>query len=219
MLAFHVESDNQRLLIRGDVANTMSYRSNGPSFDDIKDLAITSRKRILDMVATDAFGIGRCVAVSFLGDISQRGNRYRLLLFAVPDRWQPLTAAHRNLPFGTHARVTRLDTGTPIVVRVNDRGPFIKGRIIDLSRAAAARLGMLGKGIVRVRIEVVPPPTLTAELHSAASTPCGPCRQPLLLERVSTAPCDRSGTAQTRIGECATPLKVVGGHPRLKAMP
>ena len=112
---------------------------------------------------------------------------------AVPDRSQPLTAAHRNLPFGTHVRVTRLDTGTPIVVRVNDRGPFIKGRIIDLSRAAAARLGMLGKGIVRVRIEVVPPPTLTAELHSAASTPCGPCRQPLLLEPVSTAPCDRGG--------------------------
>ena len=101
---------------------------------------------------------------------------------AVPDRSQPLTAAHRNLPFGTDVRVTRLDTGTPIVVRVNDRGPFIKGRIIDLSRAAAARLGMLGKGIVRVRIEVVPPPTLTAELHSAASTPCGPCREPLLLE-------------------------------------
>ena len=74
--------------------NTMSYRSNGPSFDDIKDMAITSRKRILDMVATDAFGIGRCVAVRYVGDSSQRGNRYRLIAScysAVPDRWQPLT--------------------------------------------------------------------------------------------------------------------------------
>ena len=110
---------------------------------------------------------------------------YRLLLFGCP---RPLATAHgphRHLPFGTHVRVTRLHTGTPIVVRVNDRGPFITGRIIDLSRAAAARLGMLGKGIVRVRIEVVPPPTLTAELHSGASTPCAPCREPLLVEKAT----------------------------------
>jgi rare lipoprotein A len=101
---------------------------------------------------------------------------------AVPDPSQPLTAAHRHLPLGTYVRVTRLDTGTPLVVRVNDRGPFLKGRIIDLSRGAAARLGMLDAGIVRVSVEVVSLPALTAELHYHAFTRCAPCVEPLLLE-------------------------------------
>ncbi|HTJ56690.1 MAG TPA: septal ring lytic transglycosylase RlpA family protein [Devosiaceae bacterium] len=55
-----------------------------------------------------------------------------------------MTAAHRSLPFGTMVRVVDLRTGRSVVVRVNDRGPYAKGRIIDLSRAAARRLGMNG---------------------------------------------------------------------------
>jgi len=66
-----------------------------------------------------------------------------------------LTAAHRTLPFGTHVMVTNLDNGKSAIVRINDRGPFIKGRIIDLSYAAANTLGMIGKGIVKVKIEVL----------------------------------------------------------------
>jgi rare lipoprotein A len=69
-----------------------------------------------------------------------------------------LTAAHRTLPFDTFVRVTNLDNGRQVVVRIQDRGPFVKGRIIDLSRAAARQLQMIGPGTARVRITVVHPP-------------------------------------------------------------
>jgi rare lipoprotein A len=66
-----------------------------------------------------------------------------------------LTAAHPTLPFGTYVKVTNLDNGRSVVVRINDRGPFVKGRIIDLSYAAATKLGMSGPGVVPVMIEVL----------------------------------------------------------------
>jgi len=75
-----------------------------------------------------------------------------------------LTAAHRTLPLGTRLRVTNVDNGRSVVVRVNDRGPFVDGRVIDLSRAAARELGVRGAGVITVRIEVLedaaadPPP-------------------------------------------------------------
>jgi len=66
-----------------------------------------------------------------------------------------MTAAHRTLPFGTRVRVTRLDTGRSVEVRINDRGPFIAGRIIDLSRGAAQVIGMTGQGLARVQVAVL----------------------------------------------------------------
>jgi rare lipoprotein A len=66
-----------------------------------------------------------------------------------------MTAAHRTLPFGTIVRVTNLANGRRAIVRINDRGPFKKKRIIDVSLAAAKELGMLGPGTARVRLEVV----------------------------------------------------------------
>jgi rare lipoprotein A len=66
-----------------------------------------------------------------------------------------LTAAHQTLPFGTRIRVENLDNGMSVTVRINDRGPFAKGRILDLSRRAARDLGMLGSGTARVRIVVL----------------------------------------------------------------
>ena len=65
------------------------------------------------------------------------------------------TGAHRELPFGTVIRVKNLGNGKEVIVRVNDRGPFIKSRIIDLSRAAAITLGILNIGTARVSIEVI----------------------------------------------------------------
>src|SRR3712207_9501784 len=65
-----------------------------------------------------------------------------------------LTAAHRSLPFGTRVRVTNLANGRTVVVVVDDRGPFVRGRVIDLSRAAARRLGLVRDGVVPVRPEV-----------------------------------------------------------------
>ncbi|HEY9096724.1 MAG TPA: septal ring lytic transglycosylase RlpA family protein [Hydrogenophaga sp.] len=63
-----------------------------------------------------------------------------------------LTAAHRSLPFGTKVRVRNLRNGKEVVVRINDRGPFKKGRVIDVSRAAAEALGMVGRGLARVEL-------------------------------------------------------------------
>ena len=65
------------------------------------------------------------------------------------------TAAHRRLPFGTQVKVTNLGNGKSVLVRINDRGPYVKGRIVDLSRAAANDLGMTEDGTVRVKLEVV----------------------------------------------------------------
>lgn len=66
-----------------------------------------------------------------------------------------LTAAHKTLPFGTRVKVTNLDNSKSVVVKINDRGPFTKGRIIDLSYAAAKKVGMIESGVARVRIKVV----------------------------------------------------------------
>ena len=66
-----------------------------------------------------------------------------------------MTAAHRTLPFGTYVMVTNLDNGRSVKVKINDRGPFVKGRIIDLSYAAAQVLDAVGPGVVPVKIEVL----------------------------------------------------------------
>ncbi|MDG2615585.1 septal ring lytic transglycosylase RlpA family protein [Thermoleptolyngbya sichuanensis XZ-Cy5] len=66
-----------------------------------------------------------------------------------------MTAAHRYLPFGTQVRVTNLNTGQSVVVRINDRGPFSRGRVIDLSAGAARAIGMIGSGIAPVSLEVI----------------------------------------------------------------
>lgn len=63
-----------------------------------------------------------------------------------------LTAAHRSLPFGTKVRVTNTATGNSVVVRINDRGPFVGGRVIDLSRAAASSIGIDGLGRVKIAV-------------------------------------------------------------------
>lgn len=66
-----------------------------------------------------------------------------------------LTAAHRSLPFGTEAKVENLKNGKSVVVRINDRGPFVGGRVIDLTKAAAAVLGFVKAGTANVRLTVV----------------------------------------------------------------
>ncbi len=73
-----------------------------------------------------------------------------------------MTAAHRTLPFGTRVRVTDVASGKSVVVRVNDRGPFVKGRVIDLSRAAAEKLGMIRAGLAEVTIAVIDGPIAVA---------------------------------------------------------
>ena len=73
------------------------------------------------------------------------------------ERFNPraMTAAHRTLPFGTRLRVTNVATGRSVTVRVNDRGPFVAGRVVDVSRSAAESLGMVGQGVAKVKLDVV----------------------------------------------------------------
>jgi len=66
-----------------------------------------------------------------------------------------LTAAHKTLPLGSKARVTNLDNGNAVEVEINDRGPFVEGRVIDLSRAAAGALGIVKSGTVPVQVELI----------------------------------------------------------------
>ena len=103
---------------------------------------------------------------------------------AVPNPSEKHTAAHRTLPFGTMVSVTRVDTGAQVVVRINDRGPFIRGRVIDLSRPAAEQLGIVGMGLARVRVQVIPPPRPAVRTVSNPQPPfeCAPCAVPLIVE-------------------------------------
>jgi rare lipoprotein A len=101
---------------------------------------------------------------------------------AISDRSQKLSAAHRTLPFGSMVRVTRVDTGAHVDVRINDRGPFIRGRIIDVSRAAAEQIGMIGAGVARVHIQVIPSPPARLVPDREAAIACYSCSLPLMLE-------------------------------------
>ena len=76
------------------------------------------------------------------------------------------TAAHRSLPFGTRVRVTRVGSGKSVIVRINDRGPFIAGRVIDISRRAAEELQMISAGVARVTLEVVQTASTTERMRS-----------------------------------------------------
>ncbi len=91
-------------------------------------------------------GVASFYGAEYEGGRTSSGARYD------PER---LTAAHPTLPFGTRARVTNLENGRSVVVTITDRGPFRRGRIIDVSQRAARRLGFLRDGTARVRVQVI----------------------------------------------------------------
>jgi rare lipoprotein A len=80
-----------------------------------------------------------------------------------------LTAASRNLPIGSTVKVTNPETGRSVKVRINDRGPFVHGRSLDLSKSAAERIGITDKGVARVKIAPVKPHPVSAESPSSMS--------------------------------------------------
>ena len=88
-------------------------------------------------------GIASVYASSFQGHATASGEAFRT---------DKLTAAHKTLPFGTHLRVVNTSNGKEVVVRVNDRGPFVAGRVIDLSPLAASNLGLGDDGLLTVEI-------------------------------------------------------------------
>lgn len=111
------------------------------------------RKRVRAPVAPVAgaveYGIASWYGYPYHGRRTASGEIYDM---------EKLTAAHRTLPFGAWVEVENLSNSKKVEVRINDRGPFVEGRIIDLSRAAARRIDMIGPGIVRVRLRVLSTP-------------------------------------------------------------
>lgn len=107
--------------------------------------------------ASPLVGIASWYGPGFHGKLSASGEHF--------DMWA-LTAAHRTLPFGTFVRVQSKESGRRVTVRINDRGPFIDGRIIDLSFAAARELGMIGRGTEEVVLTVVPRPPVDTKAAS-----------------------------------------------------
>ncbi len=89
------------------------------------------------------------------GTASYYGSRHHGSRTASGERFNQhgLTAAHRSLAFGSRVRVTNLDNKRSVVVRINDRGPHSRGRLIDLSRGAAQKIGMIRSGTARVRVQ------------------------------------------------------------------
>lgn len=110
----------------------------------------------LDCAATCCMGGARQGFVQY-GKASYYGDEFHGKKTAsgeTYDKWK-FTCAHRELPFGTRVRVTNQTNSKSVIVRVNDRGPFVKGRIIDLSFVAAREIAMIKEGIIKVKIEVV----------------------------------------------------------------
>lgn len=106
-------------------------------------------------------GIASIYAEKFEGRTTASGESYS---------FRKATCAHLNLPFGTLVKVTNLSNNQSVIVRVNDRGPFIPDRIIDLSRSVAEKLGFAKSGIAKVRIEVVEAPSQAAVKQNNTSS-------------------------------------------------
>jgi rare lipoprotein A len=116
-------------------------------------------------------GIGSWYGRKFNGQRTSSGEPYDMYA---------MTAAHATLPIPSYARVTDLDNGRSVIVRINDRGPFHSGRLIDLSYAAAYKLGYAAAGSAPVEIEAITPdemPLLAARQHQAAKTAAAPPQQ------------------------------------------
>lgn len=127
---------------------------------------VVAGKRFTPMQRLEPFreeGIGSWYGRQFHGRPTATGERYDMYA---------MTAAHPTLPLPSYARVTHLGNGRSVVVRVNDRGPFLHGRIIDLSYAAAWKLGYVEQGSARLRVElIVPGSTEPAPVLAAAPVP------------------------------------------------
>ena len=112
---------------------------------------------ICALLVTGCAGLQQTSRSGETGVASYYGERFRGRATASGEKYDPdkLTAAHPSLPFGTRVRVTNLKNGRSVVVRINDRGPYRPGRIIDLSARAAREIGLLADGIAKVVVQVV----------------------------------------------------------------
>jgi len=110
----------------------------------------------------EEYGVASFYSDAFDGRPTASGEKY--------DK-SKMTAAHKELPFGTMIRVTRLDNKRSVILRVNDRGPFISGRVLDVSKVAAQKLGLIRDGIAEIKLEVVKERDLSKETLTEKSAP------------------------------------------------
>lgn len=116
--------------------------------EEIKVDALKNEEPINEIKNEGIAGIASYYAAKFHGRRTASGERFSSKL---------MTAAHLTLPFGTRLKVTNPANSTSVIVRVNDRGPHVRGRIVDLSRTAAELLGITRSGVARVELEVLKP--------------------------------------------------------------
>lgn len=137
--------------------------------------------RVMESAAGyQATGLASWYGAKFHGRPTSSGERYDMY---------KLTAAHRNLPLPTYARITNLANNKSTIVRINDRGPFHDDRIIDLSYAAAVKLGFADHGTARVRVEALPAAPPPAALIAEATPPAKPAvTAPVLATGVPVLP-------------------------------
>lgn len=124
----------------------LSYKVAGKRYTPLKKVSSFSQT-----------GSASWYGSQFHGRKTASGERYNM---------HAMTAAHKTLPIPSYARVTNLSNGKSVVVRINDRGPFHGSRVMDVSKAAAAKLGFISKGTAKVRVEQIVPGGATAEAPS-----------------------------------------------------
>jgi rare lipoprotein A len=154
----------------------------------------------------DETGVASWYGPGFYGNLTADGEIYTA---------QDLTAAHRTLPMPVNVRVTNLDNGQSLILRVNDRGPFAKGRIIDVSERAAKLLGFSNQGTARVRVQYV----ARADLPSGKQQPFGAGAPPEVATAAKAAPAAgvEVGALAAIPGTNQAPVKPVASMPTASA--
>jgi rare lipoprotein A len=140
----HSGRDDRPTRARG----TAPYRVNGKTYVPLTDWRGYREE-----------GIASWYGAAHHGKKTASGERF--------DAYRAFTAAHKTLPFDVCANVENLKSGKSVRVRINDRGPFAKGRVIDLSKAAAAELGLVSSGVAKVRVEAVGVANARGECHAS----------------------------------------------------
>jgi rare lipoprotein A len=169
----------------------------------------TSRKPVAVPVGYTEEGIASWYGVPYHGRQAADGEIYDM---------ETLVAAHRVMPFNTWLKITNLANNKSVNVRIIDRGPFVEGRIIDLSNAAARQIGLLGPGIGRVRLEVTgAPPDIPSNDFYAVQV--GAFSVAANAEHVRMQYAQRFGTAQLALKQGAVPLwrVLIGKEPSIAA--
>ena len=132
----------------GRVTGTEPYRVNGRTYTPLRDWR-----------GYEEEGLASWYGAAHHRKQTASGERF--------DAYHGLTAAHKTLPFNVCAEVENLSTGQSVIVRINDRGPFARGRLIDLSQQAASEIGLVRAGVAKVRVEAVGVATAAGECRAS----------------------------------------------------